>query len=409
MTDGQLIVACDFGTAAFRALVIETGADGRARVLAGASQPAEGFQDGDFVDVKAGSIAVARVLRSLQDAADLDITGFSFNVAGSHLRSVLATGQVPIGPGAREITQRDVDDVMQMARSLTIPFNHRILAVNPVDFVVDRVAGIPDPRGREGSRLEVKAHLITGSCSVIRNVENAIEKAGFAPVGCAVDVLAAATCLLTDEEREQGVLFIDVGGTVTHWAAIVGGCLLGIVATPWGGAHMTGDLASGLRITADAAEAVKCDRGVVLRSLVEDIDVNVLFEQDDPEETPGLVAAILEPRLEEVLSLVKDGLGPNLPLARFGAGIVLTGGGSRCRGSRELCEEVFGLTARTRYMPEDVDGLDRLPPGHWATALGLALWGSGREETEVDDGAEPGAAGGLKARLKGLFGRRGRG
>ena len=408
MIDGQLIVACDFGTSAFRAVVIETGG-GRARVLAGATQAADGFQDGDFVDVKSGILAVAQVLRSLQDAADLDITGFSYNVAGSHLRSVLATGQVPIEPQAREITQHDVDEVMKMARSLTIPFNHRILAVNPVEFVVDRVAGIADPRGREGSRLEVKAHLITGSCSVIRNVENAIEKAGFTPVGCAVDVLAAATCLLTDDERDKGVLFIDVGGTVTHWAAIVGGHLLGVGATPWGGVHMTGDLASGLRISADEAEAVKCDRGVTLRSLVEEVDVNVLFDQDDPEETPGLVAAILEPRLEEILSLVKDGLGPNLPLARFGAGIVLTGGGSRCRGSRELCEEVFGLPTSTRYMPVDVEGLDDLPPGHWATALGLALWGSGREETEVEDAAEPGAAGGLKARLKGLFGRKGHG
>jgi cell division protein FtsA len=407
MTDNSLIVACDFGTTAFRALVAEVDAGGRLRVLAGAVEPAEGFQDGDFVDVKAGSLAIARTIRRLQDLADVDISGFGFNIAGAHLRSVLATGQIPVGPGAREINDRDVDEVMTMARSLTIPFNHRILTVNPVDFSVDRVPGIHDPRGREGSRLEVKAHLITGSCSVIRNVENAIEKAGYAPAGHAVDVLAAATCLLTPAEREHGVLFVDVGGTVTHWAALVGGRLVGMGSTPWGGDHLTADLASGLRIAPESAEAVKCDRGVVLRSLVEEVDVNVLFEQEDPEETPGLVAAILEPRLEEILSLVKDSLGPELPLSRFGAGVVLTGGGSRCRGSRELCEEVFGLPVRARYLPESIEGIDRLPAGQWATALGLAAWGGGSEDIEPEAAAAGQAPRrGWRGRLQRLLGRR---
>ncbi len=409
MTDTSLIVACDFGTTAFRALVAEIRPDGKPYVLAGAVEPAEGFQDGDFVDVKAGSLGIARTIRKLQDLADVDISGFGFNIAGSHLRSVLATGQIPVGPGVREITDQDVDEVMTMARSLTIPFNHRILTVNPVDFSVDRVAGIHDPRGRQGSRLEVKAHLITGSCSVIRNVENAIEKAGYAPAGHAVDALAAATCLMTPAEREQGVLFVDVGGTVTHWAALADGRLLGIGSTPWGGDHLTADLASGLRIAPEAAEAVKCDRGVVLRSLVEEVDVNVLFDQEDPEETPGLVAAILEPRLEEILSLVKDSLGPDLPLSRLGSGIVLSGGGSRCRGSRELCEEVFGLPVKTRYLPDGIQGVENLPAGQWATALGLAAWGGGNEETEV--GSEPdgqGAGGGLRGRLRRMLGRRGR-
>ncbi|HOX25201.1 MAG TPA: cell division protein FtsA [Candidatus Krumholzibacteria bacterium] len=383
MSEGNLVVACDFGTTTFRALVAEVGSARPARILAGAVASAEGFQDGDFVDVKAGSLAIARLIREVQEAANVDISGFSFNITGSHLRSVMATGQIPIGQRGRDITGRDVDEVMTMARSLTIPFNHRILTVNPVEFSVDRVGGILDPRGRVGSRLEVKAHLITGSCSVIRNIENAIDKAGFEPAGHAVDILAAATALLTPAERERGVILIDVGGEVTHWAALAGGRLLGIGATPWGGQHLTGDLASGLRIPVEAAAVVKEDRGVVLRSLVEEVDVNVLFEQEDPAETPGLIAAVLEPRLEEIFSLVKDTLGPELPLSRFASGIVLTGGGSRCRGSRELCEEVFGMPARSRYLPEDLEGVGNLPGGQWATALGLALWSGGSERAQA--------------------------
>lgn len=385
MSEVRLIVACDFGTTAFRALVAEIPPSGEPRILAGVVDAATGFQDGDFVDVKTGSLAIARLLRKLQDAANVDARGFGFNVSGSHLRSVMATGQIPLGQGGREITEADVDEVMSMARSLTIPFNHRILAVNPVEFSVDRVGGVHEPCGRVGSRLEVKAHLITGSSSVISNIENAIDKAGFEPVGHAVDVLAAVTCLVTPAERERGVLFIDVGGEVTQWAAMVGGRLLGIGSTPWGGEHLTSDLASGLRIGVDEADAVKCDRGVVLRSLVEDADINVLFEQSNPEETPGLVAAILEPRMEEVFSLVKDALGPDLPLSQLGAGVVLTGGGSRCRGSRELCEEVFGLPVRTRYLPDNLADAHRLPTGQWATALGLALWSGGAGPAEAAD------------------------
>ncbi len=407
MSDAPLIVACDLGTVSFRAVVVELGDAGRPRVLAGAVHPAEGFQDGDFVDVKAGSLAVARLLRQLQDEANIDVRGFAFNVSGSHLRSVMATGQIPLGQGGREITDHDVNEVMAMARSLTISFDHRTLTVNPVEFSVDRVGGVLEPRGRVGSRLEVRAHLITGSSSVISNIENTIEKAGFEPVGHAVDVLAAATCLLGDTERERGVMLIDVGGTVTHWAALVGGCVLGVGSVPWGGEHLTSDLASGLRIGMAEAEQVKCDRGVVLRSLVDEVDVNVLFEQENPVETPGLVAAILEPRLEEIFSLVKDALGPGLPLSRLGAGVVLTGGGSRCRGSRELCEEVFGLAVRARYLPEHLQDAQRLPAGQWASALGLALWGGGTGPAEVTE-PEPVRRDGWRDRLKGLW-RRDRG
>lgn len=404
MSDPSLIVACDLGTTSFRAVVVELGEAGRPRVIAGATHAADGLQDGDFVDVKAGSLAMARLLRALQDDANIDVRGFTFNVSGSHLRSVMATGQISLGQGGREITEQDVGEVMAMARSLRIPFDQRILTVNPVEFSVDRVGGVLEPRGRVGSRLEVRAHLITGSSSVIGNIENAIEKAGFEPVGHAVDVLAAATCLLGDAERDRGVLLIDVGGTVTHWAALADGVVLGVGSVPWGGEHLTADLASGLRIDVAAAEAVKCDRGVVLRSLVDEVDVNVLFEEENPVETPGLVAAILEPRLEEIFSLVKDALGPGLPLSRLKSGIVLTGGGSRCRGSRELCEEVFGLAVRARYLPEGLADAQRLPAGQWASALGLALWAGGQGPAEATE-PEPEQHQGWRRMLRGL-GRR---
>ena len=374
MSQGRLIVACDFGTLSFRSLVTEFGQDGRLEVVGCAEEKAEGWQDGDFVDLVAGSPCISRLMRKLEVDSDIYISGFIHNISGSHLHSVRATAQVAIGPGPRPIRESDIDAANNQARGMAIPFDHKVLTVNPVEYAVDRVRGIVDPRGRVGSQLEIQAHLITGSRNVLHNVENAIETAKFTPLGQAVDILATGGALLKPEDREKGVMLIDVGGLTTQWAVYARGSILANGSVAWGGHNLTSDLAHGLRISLEEAEKVKLSRGVVLRSLVAGGSVDGLFDQECPEETPGLVAAILEPRLEEILALVKSDFGDLRELSELGAGIVLTGGGSLCRGTRQLCEEIFDLAATKRYLPPDLRRQDRLLPGQWATALGLSLW-----------------------------------
>jgi cell division protein FtsA len=377
MGSEMLIVACDFGTTIFRTLVTEITAGGRIRVLGCGEIPAAGFQDGDFIDMSAGSRCVARAVRAVEAAADVDIAAFYYNISGSHLRSVWSRGQIQIGPRPRAITSQDLEAVLDKARSLAVPYDSWILAVNPVDYAVDRVRGIVDPCGRIGSQLEVQAHLIAGSRSVVRNVEHAISLAGYDVAGRAVDVLAAATSLVKPREKEQGVILIDVGGWSTQWAVFRRDRIVGNGTIPCGGCHLTGDLAHGLRIERESAEKIKRQRGVVLRSLAPETDPELLFEEARPEQTPGLLAAILEPRLEEIFSLVKADLGEALRLNGIGAGVILTGGGSRCQGSAELCEEVFGLPVQCRYLPDDLDGAEMLGDGQWATAVGLSIWAAG--------------------------------
>lgn len=406
MEAGQLIVACDFGTTSFRAMVSEMLESGGIRVLGCGELPVIGYQDGDFVDMPAGSRAVARVMRLVEAAADVDISAFYYNIAGSHLSSVWARGQVQVGPGPRTIENDDLEAVLGKARSLAVPFDNWILAVNPVEYAVDRVRGIVDPRGRIGSQLEVEAHLITGSRSVVRNIEHAIGMAGYDVAGRAVDILAAALALLGTEEQEEGVLLIDIGGRATNWAVFRNNRIVGNGMVPWGGCHLTGDLAHGLRIGLDHAEQIKREQGVVLRSLVEDISPEILFEEDRPEATGGLVAAILEPRLEEIVGLVKDGLGDAHQLATLGAGIVLTGGGSRCQGSARLCEEVFGLPVQHRFLPANLVGARHLGESQWATAVGLSTWAAGKHRSEPDDiGARPDPAPPFWLRLRTMWSR----
>jgi cell division protein FtsA len=402
VSQGRLIVACDFGTTSLRALVTEIGADGSLEIVGHAAEPAEGIQNGDFVNLAAGSRCIARTMRALERDSDIYVTGFTYNVSGSHLRSVRATAQVPIGPGPRPIRVEDVEEARARTRSMALPFDHRILAITPVEFAVDRVRGIVDPVGRVGSQLEMQAHLMTGSRSVLQNLENAIETAGYRPLGEEVDVLAASTALLTDQEREAGVMLVDVGGHATSWAVFRGGAVLASGSVPLGGHHLTADLAHGLRVPMEKAEEVKCERGVVLRSLVDHVPVDVLFEEERPEETPGLVAAILEPRCEEILAFVKRDFGDRRELARLGEGVVLTGGGSRCRGTRQLAEEVFDLPVARRHLPPGLKGARRLPAGQWATVIGLSMCVA-RDTVDAAAVEEAGGGGNLLGRLLALF------
>ncbi len=410
MSSSQLIVACDFGSTSFKALVVEVTDSGGLRVLGTARVAAEGFRDGDFVDLRSGSRTIAKTIRAVEATADVDISAFFYNICGSHLHSVWARGQIQIGPGPRAIRPSDLEAVLKRARSLVIPFDNWICAVNPVEYAVDRVRGIVNPLGRIGSQLEVEAHLITASRSVVRNIERAIEMAGYEVAGRAVDILAAATALLTPAEQKDGVMLVDVGGQVTNWALIRNHRLVGNGMVPWGGCQLTSDLAHGLRVSQAEAEKIKCNRGVTLRSLVDEVSPEALFEEERPEESPGLVAAILEPRMEEILTLVKKSIGDPRQIAGLGAGIVLTGGGGRCRGTTRLCEEVFGVPAVSRYLPDQLAEVTELDGDQWATAVGLTIWAAGTAQVaEVAAEEDSLGAGALWRRVRNLLGSTPRG
>ena len=405
MSQGRLLVACDFGTTMFRALATEIGPGGQLEVIGCAQEKADGFQDGDFVNLGTGSRCIARTMRALEAACDIYVSGFTYSICGSHLRSVRATAQVPVGPGPRPIRPSDVEEARNRARSMAIPFDHKILTVTPVEFAVDRVRGVVDPVGRVGSQLEMQAHLITGSRSVLHNIENAIETAKYRPLAEEVDVLAAGEALVTAAERDEGAMLVDVGGHATNWAVYRKGVVVANGSVPLGGHHLSNDLAHGLRIPVEEAEQVKRLRGVVLRSLVEQVPIETLFEAEQPAETPGIIAAILEPRFEEILAFVKKDFGDRRELARLAGGMILTGGGARCRGSAQLCEEVFDLPCESRWLPPGLRGADRLPKGQWATVVGLSMCVARDTVDEAQPADSRGGGPGLLGRLRGLLKR----
>lgn len=405
MSNGRLIVACDFGTTTFRALVTEVFPNGEMEIIGCASRPALGFQDGDFVDMGSGSKCIAETMKDLEEDSSIYVTGFTYNTSGSHLRSVMATAQVTVGPGPRPIQEADVEAARTQARGMTIPFDHKILTVTPVEFAVDRVKNIIDPLGRVGSQLEMKAHLITGSRSVLDNIENAIDGASCRPLGEEVDILAVGMALLSDADKKAGVFLIDIGGHATNWAVYRKGAVVATGMVPLGGHHMTMDLAHGLRISPQEAEDVKRKRGVVLKSLVGEVSIEALFNEESPEETPGMVAAILEPRLEEILMMVKDDYGNYQDLASLGSGLVITGGGSRCQGTRRHCEEIFDLQGVKSYLPARLRGAEKLADDQWATVIGLSLW-AGKDAMLAEANGEQGMGEGFWGKVTGIFKRK---
>jgi len=402
METGQLIVACDLGTTIFRAMVVKYLGGGRVEVVGTGEMPCVGFKDGDFTDVGAGVEALKDCLKQAETTANVFVSGFYYNVSGSHLRAFDARSQLRLEPQRRPITQQDVDAVMERAHSISIPFDHSILVANPVAFTVDGIGGISNPVDRQGSHLEVEAHLITGSRSIIGNNENTITKAEYEPVGWCIDILATSAVLLEAEEKERGVLCIDIGGTHSDWILFREGKLAGCGMVPCGGLHLSSDLAQGLRIQLGEAESVKRDRGRVLRHAGDDIDPGVLFAEADPQESPALIAAILEPRMEEILNAVKTVVGERLDPAVLGHGVVLTGGGARCDGTPELAEEIFGLPAEYRDHRHLSGQVKALPDsGNWSTCLGLIHWALGDEAPDIETPREPVK----ESALKRIFGR----
>jgi len=402
----QLIVVCDLGTTAFRTLVAAPAAGGGLQVLGHGVSETAGFRDGDFVDIGSGSRALARAVRMAESEADVDISGFYYGISGSHLRSVWARGRHQIGPGRRTVADTDIDAVIERANSIAIPFDHAILATNPVAFSVDGIAGIVDPLDRQGSVLEVNAYLITGSRSVQGSIEKTIERAGYHAAGWRIDVLAAAQALLSPEEQHEGVALIDVGGHMTQWVIYRSGRIAGSGMVPWGGVHMTSDLAHGLRVGPAEAEATKRASGLVLRSMARDeVDTDVLFEEDEIDVSPGLISAILEPRLEEIFRPVREDMGVSFEPGLLHRGAVVTGGGARCEGTAELCEEVLGLPAEVRLTPGGLSGGRPLPEGQWATAVGLAFWALAGDEPVAPEEDEPVRGGGVGGFLRSLFRR----
>jgi len=379
-----VFVGIDVGTTKVCVLVGEVDVNGHLKVLGVGAVPSQGMRKGGVVDLD----AVTRSIQAAKDKAErtsgYEIGSALVSLSGKQIACMNSTGMA--GVAGRTIDMDDVARALSAARSVATPYNRSIIHVIPRGYVVDGQDGIKSAIGMHGYRLEVEAHVVTANTTALKNLEQCVEGADMSVDGWVTSSLAAASMVLTETEREMGVVVCDIGGGTTDLAIFIEGAVWHTAVIPVGGEHLTNDIAQVLHLPQETAESVKRRHGHAQPSAIETNDafaVRPFGEDRSVQIRRQDLAEILEPRVEELFTLVRqevkrsgyDGLLP--------AGIVLTGGTSLLPGIREVAADVMRLPVRFAQ-PEDIRGLvDRLRSPVFSTSIGLLRWAqmqSGEEE-----------------------------
>ena len=372
-----LLVGIDVGTTKICALVGETDELGALRILGVGVEPARGMRKGVVINVEEASNAIANAVEKAQRSAGYEIGAAFVSLAGSHIASINSRGVAGIGGSNHGIDNEDIDRALDAAQAVAIPHGREVLHVIPRGFTVDGQDGIRQPLGMHGFRLEVEAHIITAATASVQNLTKCVEAAGVAVEAYVLNPLASAEVVLTDTEKEMGVIICDIGGGTTDLAIYLDGNVWHTMVLSVGGNHLTSDIAHGLRLPADMAERLKIEHGHAHSAEVASTEsVNVQpFGEERPVQISRLdLATIIEARVEEMFSLVlqeikRTGYDGLLP-----AGVVLTGGSSQLPGIRRVATDVLNLPCRTSG-PGNLQGLvDKLTGPAYSTSVGLLHW-----------------------------------
>ena len=373
--DKDVIVGLDIGTSKVVALVGEITADGSIEVIGLGSQPSRGLKKGVVVNIESTVQSIQRAVEEAELMADCEINAVFAGIAGSHIRSLNSHGVVAIRD--REVTQGDVEHVIDAAKAVAIPADQRILHVLPQEFIIDGQEGIRDPIGMSGVRLEAKVHIVTGADSAAQNIIKCVQRCGLTVEDVVLEQLASSFAVLTEDEKELGVCLVDVGGGTTDIAVFGNGAIRHTAVIPIAGDQVTNDIAVSMRTPTQYAEDIKIRYACALSQLAnpdESIEVPSVGERPARRLARQTLAEIVEPRYEELFNLIREELRRSGFEEVIAAGIVLTGGSARMEGAIELAEEIFHVPVRLG-LPGQVKGLgDVVRSPIYATGVGLLLY-----------------------------------
>ncbi len=374
----KYIVALDIGTSKVCVLVGEVNDRGQLEIIGKGTSPMKGTRRGNIINLDQAIDAVKKAVDEAEVMAGLQIESVFVGIAGDHIRSVNSRGVVSVMGKHKEIAREDIERVIEASKSINIPGELELLHVIPREFVVDGQDGIHDPLGMTAARLEANVHIVTGARTHNQNVLTSVNKAGIAVQEIVLEQLAAAEAVLTTDEREMGVLLMDIGAGTTDYAVFLEGNVVHTNVLPVGAGHFTSDVSVVLRTPMEDAERIKKRYGCALGSLV---------TEDDPIEVPTVggrapkilskheLTNILEPRAAEIAKLVYRDLEKVGLEKEIRSGIVLVGGGAEMDGMVEMVEQIFDQQAR-KGVPRGLGGLaDTVNGPEWAAATGLLLWG----------------------------------
>ena len=387
----EIIVGLDIGTNKVTAVVGEVTEDG-IDIIGIGSHPSRGLVKGVVVNIENTVASINEAIEQAEHMAGCEISTVYASIAGGHIEGINSTGIVAVKPKGGEIGQDDVDRVLEAARAIPIAQDREILHTIPQEFVVDAQDGVRDPIGISGVRLESRVHIVTAATMSAQNIIKCTQRCGLTVADIVLAQIASAEACLHDDERELGVALVDIGGGTADIVIYVDGAVVHTAVLTLGGQHLTNDIAVGLRTPTAEAELIKQKYGCASSALV---------DMDETIEVPGVggrppkavprheLCGIIEPRVEEIFSLVQQRITETGYADLLASGVVLTGGATILEGMDELAEEVLGMPVR-RGTPIGVGGLvDVVRSPVYATGAGLVLYGAKNNAQAVRHGAQP--------------------
>jgi cell division protein FtsA len=380
----ELIVGLDIGTSKVVAIVGEVQDDGELEVIGFGSHPSRGLKRGVVVNIEATVNSIQRAVEEAELMAGCEIQSVYTGIAGSHVRSLNSHGIVAIRD--REVGRSDVERVIDAARAVAIPADQRILHVLPQEFIIDGQEGIRDPIGMSGVRLEARVHMVTGAASAAQNIVKCVQRCGLEVEDIVLEQLASSHAVLTDDEKELGAALVDIGGGTTDIAVFHDGAIKHTAVIPIAGDQVTNDIAISLRTPTQYAEEIKIKYACALSQLAnsdETIEVPSVGDRPPRRLARQTLAEVVEPRYEELFTLISNELRRSGFEEMIAAGIIITGGSAKMEGAVDLAEEVFHMPVRLG-MPQYVRGLGEIVrnPIH-ATGVGILLYARNKGEQQA--------------------------
>ena len=395
----KYLVGLDIGSTKTCALLAEMDGE-QVRFLALGAAESKGLRKGLIVNLDSTVSSIRRAVEEAESVANIPVESAVVGVAGSHVRGVNSQGGISLGPRPRDIERDDVRRAIDTARNINLPEDREVLQVLPHEFLVDAQEGIRDPIGMVGQKLEATVHIVTASSSATQNLVTAANKAGILINDTVLEPIASAEACLTQDEKDLGCCLLDIGGGSTELVVYGGGVVRHTGVVGIGGDHFTNDLAVGLRTPIPEAERIKKHYGCAAASLLrEDGPIEIASVGDRPPRTifAHMMVEIIEPRAQELITLIGDdlrraGLDRQMP-----AGFVLAGGGAQLNGLLELMEQTFHLPGRIGEPHGIMDLPEQVAQPEYATAVGLVLYAAKARR------AGPAKNGGLVSKLRSMF------
>jgi cell division protein FtsA len=375
-SERNIITGLDIGTSKVVALVGEITPDGSIELIGIGRHPSRGLKRGVVVDIEATVNSIQRAVQEAELMAGCEVRMVYTGIAGSHIRSLNSHGIVAIKD--REVSQVDIERVIDAAKAVAIPADQKILHILPQEFIIDNQGSIREPIGMAGVRLEARVHIVTGSVSAAQNIAKCVRRCGLEVNDIILEQLASSHAVLTEDEKELGVCMVDIGGGTTDIAVFHDGAIQHTAVIPIAGDQVTNDIAMAFRTPTKSAEAIKLEYGCAMEELTNPnqmVEVLSVNERMGRKISTKALAEVISARYEELFTLVRNELRRSGFEELVAAGIVITGGASKVNGAIELAEMCFEMPVR-QGSAQHIAGIpDATANPSLATGVGLLLHG----------------------------------